>query len=31
MIKTLESLFTKHQKNDTIQISYDTNVYYGHL
>jgi SAM-dependent methyltransferase len=31
MIKTLESLFTKHQKNDTIQISYDTNVYYGHI
>jgi SAM-dependent methyltransferase len=31
MIKTLRSLFTKHQKNDTIQISYDTNVYYGHI
>jgi ubiquinone/menaquinone biosynthesis C-methylase UbiE len=31
MIKTLESLFTKHQKNDTIQISYDTNVFYGIL
>lgn len=31
MIKTLESLFTKHQKNDTIQISYDTNVFYGLL
>jgi SAM-dependent methyltransferase len=31
MIKTLRSLFTKHQKNDTIQISYDTNVFYGHI
>jgi ubiquinone/menaquinone biosynthesis C-methylase UbiE len=31
MIKTLESVFTKHQKNDTIQISYDTNVYYGQI
>ena len=31
MIKTLESLFTKHQKNDTIQISYDTNIYYGQI
>ena len=31
MIKTLESLFTKHRKNDTIQISYDTNVYYGQI
>ena len=31
MIKNLESLFTEHQKNDTIQISYDTNIYYGHF
>ncbi len=29
MIKTLERLFETHQKNDTIQILYDTNVYYG--
>lgn len=31
MIKTLESLFTKYQKNDTIQISYDTNIFYGQI
>lgn len=29
MIKTLHSLFTKHQKNDTIHILYNTNVFYG--
>jgi SAM-dependent methyltransferase len=31
MIKTLERLFTKHQKNDTIQILYDTNLFYGRI
>jgi hypothetical protein len=31
MIKNLETLFTKHRKNDTIQISYDTNIFYGHI
>lgn len=31
MTKTLERLFTKHQKNDTIQILYNTNIYYGYI
>lgn len=31
MLETLESLFTKHRKNDTIQILYDTNIYYGQI
>jgi SAM-dependent methyltransferase len=31
MIKTLEALFTKYEKNDTIHILYDTNIYYGHF
>lgn len=31
MIKTLQSLFAKHQKNDTIHILYDTNVFYGQI
>lgn len=29
MIEKLKELFETHQKNDTIQISYDTNLYYG--
>lgn len=31
MIKTLQGIFTKHQKNDTIQILYDTNLFYGRI
>jgi hypothetical protein len=31
MIKTLERLFETHRKNDTIQILYDTNVFYGQI
>jgi hypothetical protein len=31
MIKTLQRLFTKHQKNDTIHILYDTNLFYGRI
>jgi ubiquinone/menaquinone biosynthesis C-methylase UbiE len=31
MIKELKRLFTKHQKNDTIEILYDTKVFYGHI
>lgn len=31
MIKTLERLFAKHRKNDTIHILYDTNVFYGQI
>jgi SAM-dependent methyltransferase len=31
MIKELDLLFTKHQKNDTIEIKYDTRVFYGQL
>jgi len=31
MIKTLERLFTKYQKNDTIHILYDTNLFYGQI
>lgn len=29
MIKELKSLFTEYQKNDTIEIQYDTKVYFG--
>jgi SAM-dependent methyltransferase len=31
MIENLRRLFTKHQKNDTIQILYDTNLFYGRI
>lgn len=31
MMKELKQLFTKHQKDDTIEIIYDTKVYYGQL
>jgi len=31
MLKTLRRLFTKHQKSDTIQILYDTNLFYGRI
>lgn len=31
MIKELTLLFTKHQKNDTIEIKYDTRVFYEKL
>lgn len=31
MIEKLGELFETHQKNDTIQILYDTNVYYGQI
>ena len=31
MMKELKQLFTKHQKSDTIEIIYDTKVYYGKL
>jgi ubiquinone/menaquinone biosynthesis C-methylase UbiE len=31
MIKTLQSLFTKHAENGRIALLYDTNIYYGQL
>lgn len=31
MLESLFRLFTKHEKNDTIQILYDTNIYYGQI
>ena len=31
MMTTLKNIFTKYERNDKIEIIYDTNIYYGHL
>ena len=31
MMTNLKNIFTKYERNDKIEIIYDTNIYYGHL